>query len=222
MSTVTPRRRRVIGRDRAPDQDGGPRPPGERAAARLFGRGVALVVIAFIVGVLVAPGGASGLATYRDENLVALAPGGWKDEVTVAPYGTALAGWLDVSNPKDSETVQATLPARLSAQARAAARARALSRLKGYRQSYLGPLSLPGGRQVWELQYALAGTDTAVFEFNACSPAIAMTVTLDASSPGRLKTEDDSLPQGAEPVCDGPAFTSPDRADLALPLSLPS
>lgn len=181
-----------------------------------------MVVIAFIVGVLVAPGGAGGLATYRDGNLVALAPAGWKDESLVAPYGTALDGWVDGSNPKDSETVQGTLPARLSPQARAGARAGALRHLKGYAQSYLGPLALPGGRQVWELQYALGGTDTAVFEFDACSPAIAMTVTLDASSPGRLKTEDDALPEGAEPVCDGPAFTSPDRADLALPLSLPS
>ena len=78
------------------------------------------------------------------------------------------------------------------------------------------------GRVVWLLQYSLGGTYTAVFEFDACTPAIAVTVTLDAPSSKALLSEENSLPEGAEPVCDGPAFTSPDRADLAIPLHFPS
>jgi hypothetical protein len=94
--------------------------------------------------------------------------------------------------------------------------------LAGYAQSYLGQVTFAGGRRVWLLQYSLGGTYTAVFEFNACTPAIAVTVTLDATSASKLGDEENALPEGAEPVCNGAAFTSPDRADLAIPLHLPS
>lgn len=190
-------------------------------------RGIATIVllaVAFIVGFIVAPGGPGGLAltSYHDQNLWALVPVGWKNEGLVAPFGTAKAGWVDTADPQDSETIQATLPAARAPQARASARADALRSVRGYEQGYLGQLTLAGGRQVWLLQYSLSGTDTAVFEFDACAPAIAMTVTVDASSAAALSREDDALAEGAEPVCDGPDFSDRDRADLALPLTLPS
>jgi hypothetical protein len=197
-------------------------PPGARSRTAFA---LAAIVVAFVVGFLVAPRGPGGmpLATYHDQDLWALVPAGWKDEGLVAPYGTAKAGWFDLSNPQDSETVQATLPAGPTPQARASARAAQLRGLKGYAQSYLGPLShLPGGRTAWLLQYELSGTYTAVFEFDACTPAIAMTVTVDSSSHTTLYKLDDDLAEGAEPVCDGPAFSATDRADIALPLTLPS
>jgi len=196
----------------------------EPAARSLSFLALGLVLVAFIVGFVVAPRGPGGflLSSYHDSNLWAVVPVGWKDEGLVAPFGTAKAAWFDTTNPQDSETIEAKVPAGLSPQRRADARAAQLHALKGYVQGYLGPVTLAGDRTVWLLQYSLSGTDTAVFEFNACTPAIAMTVTADASSGGTLAKEDDAFAAGAEPVCDGPDFSSADRADLALPLTLPS
>ncbi|HUB76655.1 MAG TPA: hypothetical protein VL977_06345 [Solirubrobacteraceae bacterium] len=201
--------------------------PGRRARLRISRRSAAvvlLVALGFLVGFLVAPRGPGGtpLATYHDDDLWALVPAGWEDEGLVAPYGTARVGWVDGSDPHESETVQATLPASASPQARASARAAQLHGLSGYAQAYLGPLNLPGGRATWLLQYSLSGTYTAVFEFDACTPAIAMTITVDAPTPTLLSRLDDDLAEGAEPVCDGPAFSAGDGADVALPLTLPS
>jgi hypothetical protein len=198
----------------------------ERERPPSSGRGAAIAILAvigaFLVGYLIAPRGHGGLVVEndRDQNLWALVPTGWKNEDLVAPYGTALDGWLAVTNPRASETVLATRPSRTAPQGRARARAAQLRPLDGYSQTYLGPVVFAGGRAVWLLQYSLGGTFTAVFEFNACAPAIA--VTLDAPSSAALLSEENSLPEGAEPVCDGPAFTSPDRADLAIPLHFPS
>jgi hypothetical protein len=192
------------------------------------GRGATIAILAiiaaFLVGYLIAPRGHGGLviANDRDQNLWALVPTGWKSDGLVEPYGTALARWLAVTDPRASETVLATRSLRAAPRQRASARASQLRPLRGYSQTYLGPVAFAGGRIIWLLQYSLGGTYTAVFEFDACRPAIAMTVTLDAPSAGSLLSEENSLPEGAEPVCDGPAFTSPDRADLALPLHLPS
>jgi hypothetical protein len=192
------------------------------------GRGAAVailaVIVAFLLGFLIAPRGHGGLVVEndRDQSLWALVPTGWKNEDLVAPYGSALDGWLAVTNPRASETVLATRPSRTAPQLRARRRAAQLRPLRGYQQTYLGPVAFAGGRIVWLLQYSLAGTYTAVFEFDACAPAIAVTVTLDAPSSASLLAEENALPEGAEPVCDGPAFTSPDRADLAIPLHLPS
>ncbi|HEX2704005.1 MAG TPA: hypothetical protein VHM72_11325, partial [Solirubrobacteraceae bacterium] len=191
------------------------------------GRGTAIAIlavfIAFVIGFLIAPRGHGGLviANDRDQNLWALVPTGWKDQGLVAPYGSGLARWAAVTDARASETVLAMRPSRATPQLRASRRAGQLRPLRGYSQTYLGPVEFAGGRIVWLLQYSLGGTYTAVFEFDACTPAIAMTVTLDAPSAGSLRSEEDSLPEGAEPVCDGPAFTSPDRGDLAIPLHLP-
>jgi hypothetical protein len=198
-----------------------------QAARRLTRRGaIALVAVAvaFVVGFVIAPRGPGGvvLDTDRGQNLWALVPAGWKDAGLVAPYGSELDRWFDLNDPSASETVLASRPARGAPRQRATARARQLRALKGYVQSYLGPVSFAGGRVVWLLQYSLSGTYTAVFEFNACAPATAVTVTLDAPSASHLSSEENTLPEGAEPVCDGDAFTSPDRADLAIPLHLPS
>jgi hypothetical protein len=171
------------------------------------------------LGVIVAPSGGGGLAAYRSQNLWALVPAGWKDENRVSPYGTAVAAWFDTANPLDTIAVRAAAPARTAAEARAFARARALGKSHS---SYVYRISWPGGRSAWEVLYTLAGVHTALFEFDACSPAIAMTVTLNASSSGKLFDMEQDLPQGAEPVCDGAAFTSPDRADIAVPLRLPA
>jgi hypothetical protein len=213
--TLRPRRGRAAAAGEAAQE----RKPSRRGLGTFV-----LVLVAFVIGFFVAPRGPSGLvlASYHTQNLWALVPAGWKDEDAVAPYGTAKAAWFNISDPQESETIEASLRSQLSPHARATARAAALRAVDGYVQGYLGPLTLAGGRQVWLLQYSLSGVDTAVFEFNACSPAIAMTVTADASSAGALATEDDAFAEGAEPVCDGPDFSNADRADFALPLTLPS
>jgi hypothetical protein len=203
-----------------------PAPRRRRAliAARVLG-GVVVLGGVFALGLLLAPSGRSGLilATDREANLWALIPSGWEDEDLVAPYGSELARWVDPNDTNESETVLARAPAGGAPRARAHARAARLRSRSGYAQSYLGPLTFAGGRVVWLLQYELAGEYTARFEFDACArPKLAVTVTLDAPSQSALLSEENSLPEGAEPVCDGPAFTSPDRADLAIPLHLPS
>ena len=160
-----------------------------------------------------------GLAAYRGSDLWAIVPGGWKDENLVTPYGSAAVGWFDLNDPSDSITVRATLPAGGSPEARAFARARALGKAT---RSWVYEIQWPGGRTAWEVLYTDHNVHTALFEFDACSQPIAMTVTLDASSSGKLAGEENTLPQGAEPVCDSAAFSSPDRADIAVPLHLPS
>jgi hypothetical protein len=186
---------------------------------------VLAVIAAFILGLLVAGGGHGGLVleTDRGGNLWALVPTGWKDAGIVAPYGTELDTWADPADPRSSETVLAKAPASVAPRARATLRAAQLRPIKGYVQGYLGPVTFAGGRIVWVLQYELSGTYTAVFEFDACSsPTVAVTVTVDAPSAGKLSAEVNALPEGAEPVCNGAAYTSPDRGDLAIPLHLPA
>jgi hypothetical protein len=188
------------------------------ARVRPWGGVLAGAVVGLVVGLVLA-GGSRGLATYRSADLWALVPSGWKDAGLVAPYGTGLAGWFKASNPTDSIVVRATAPAGPSPQARAFARARALG---AKTRSYVYEIQWPGGRSAWVVLYTHDAVHTALFEFNACSPAIAMTVTIDASTSGTLAGYENTLPQGAEPVCDAAEFTSPDRADIALPLHLPS
>ncbi|MGD0198558.1 MAG: hypothetical protein ABSC56_11730 [Solirubrobacteraceae bacterium] len=177
------------------------------------------VLIGLVVGFLLAPSHRGGDDTYRGQDLWALVPSGWKQEPLLAPYGTALDGWFDLNNPADSLAVRATAPAGAAPQARAFARAHGLGKAT---RSWVYHVQWPGGRSAWEVLYKEASVFTALFEFDACSPAIAMTVTIDASSQSSLANEEDTLPQGAEPVCDGAAFSSPDRADVAVPLTLPS
>jgi hypothetical protein len=181
-----------------------------------------LVVGALFLGMIVAPGHGLALASYADENLSALVPNGWHDEQLVAPYGTAVLAWVDSGNPHASEEVQATASSHLTPEARARALALSLRHTAGYVQSYLGPVEFFGGRPAWELEYYIGHYPHATFEFDACSPAIAMTVTVSASGLIALNKEQLTLAQDAEPKCDGPAFTSPDRADLAIPLRLPT
>ncbi|MGA2471409.1 MAG: hypothetical protein ABSG64_12050 [Solirubrobacteraceae bacterium] len=182
----------------------------------------ALVVLALILGIIVAPGGPGGLVlqSFNNGNLALLVPAGWKNEGLVAPHGTSVSGWFNLANPADSETVQASEPAGGTPAERGRALARRLPQDASAVQSYT--VTFPGGRPAWLLLYKLQGAPYAVFEFDVCTPAIAMTVTLSASSPGRLKTYEDGLPAGAAAICKGAAFSSPDRADLAIPLALPS
>jgi hypothetical protein len=212
----------------APDAPAAPDAPGRGAVTLRSPRGLALtvglVLVALIVGLIIAPGGPSGLlvSQYADANIAALVPVGWQNEHLAGPFGTALDEWVDPGNSSKYEIVQASRPANGSPQARARALAGRLRHRDGYVQSYLGTVSFAGGRPAWELEYSLDGHNYAVFEFDACPVATAVTVTLRASSSGVPDNEQLTLPEGAEPVCDGPAFTSPDRADLAIPLRLPS
>jgi len=200
-------------------------PAAERRLARTGAAVLFAVAAAFFAGYLVAPRGHGGLVleTDRGGNLWALVPTGWMDANRVAPYGTELDSWFDPGDPVSSETVLARRPATATPAQRATTRAGELHALDGYVQSYLGPVTFPGGRRVYLLQYALGGVYTGVFEFDACTaPAVAVTVTIDAATQGKLSSEENSLPEGAEPVCDGSAFTSPDRAHLAIPLHFPA
>jgi hypothetical protein len=182
-----------------------------------------LVVAALALGIIVAPGGPDGLALapYSSSDIVALVPVGWQSEPLVAPYGTTELGWIDPGNSLASELIAATRAASPSPIARARKLAARLRRRPGYTQSYLGVVHLAGDRSLWSLWYAAGGVRYAIFEFDACAPTIAMTVTLTASSQPALNAEAVAIPQGVEPVCDGTDFSTVDRADPSIPLRLP-
>ena len=162
-------------------------------------------------------------AFFRGSNLAALVPTGYQDLYLTAPHGTALIGWADPNQPQDSETVQAVLPASTSPQARLLALAATLRNTPGVALSYRGPVNIifPGGLVVPELEYTTHLGPTAVFSFDACTHTIAVTVTIsDTSRPG-LDSLSAVLPQAANALCNGPSFSNQDRADAAIPLTLP-
>jgi hypothetical protein len=173
---------------------------------------------------LVSSGPHSYFAFFRGSNLVALVPAGYKDLDLAAPHGTALAGWADPNQAQDTETVQATIPASASPQARLLALAAKLRNTPGVAVSARGPIDVifPGGLVVPELEYTTHLGPTAVFAFDACSRTIAITVTISNTSRDRLDSQSGVLPQAANALCHGPAFSNQDRADVAIPLTLPS
>jgi hypothetical protein len=162
-------------------------------------------------------------AFFRGSNLAALVPTGYEDLNLPAPHGTALIGWADPNQPQDSETVKAVLPASASPQSRLLALAATLRDTPGVALSYRGPVNVifPGGLVVPELEYTTHLGPTAVFTFDACTHTVAVTVTIsDTSRPG-LDSLSAVLPQAANALCNGPAFSNQDRADVAIPLTLP-
>jgi hypothetical protein len=58
--------------------------------------------------------------------------------------------------------------------------------------------------------------------FDGCGRSIALTVTISATTGAHLDQLLLALPQGANAICTGPAFSGRDRADVAIPLALPS
>lgn len=163
-------------------------------------------------------------AFFRGSNLAALVPTGYQDLNLTAPHGTALVGWGNADEPQDSETVQATLPAGASPQARLLAMAAKLRTTPGVAVSDRGPVDIlfPGGLVVPELEYTTHLGPTAVFAFDACTHTIAVTVTISNTSRTTLDILSGVLPQSANALCHGPAFSNQDRADAAIPLTLPS
>jgi RNA polymerase subunit RPABC4/transcription elongation factor Spt4 len=162
-------------------------------------------------------------AFFRGSNLAALVPAGYQDLHLTAPHGTAIAGWADPAQPQDSETVQATIPATASPTARLRALAAKLANTPGVSVSYRGPVDVvfPGGLVVPELEYTTHLGPTAVFAFEACAHTVAVTVTISSTSRTRLDGLSGVLPQSANALCHGPAFSNQNRADVATPLSVP-
>ncbi len=162
-------------------------------------------------------------AFFRGSNLAALVPAGFQDLNLSAPHGTALVGWADPAEPQDAETVQATLPAGASPHARMLALAAKLRNSPGVAVGYRGPVDIvfPGGLVVPELEYTTHLGPTAVFSFDACAHTIAVTVTISSTSRRTLDLLSGVLPQAANALCHGPAFSNQDRADAAIPLTLP-
>ena len=183
---------------------------------------VAVAVAVFVTRAVVDAGN-SGLryVPYRSADLAALVPSGYRDLLLTGPHGTAIAGWGDPANALDIETVQATRPAVATPHVRTLRLATSLANKPGAARGYLGTVMFPGGQLAWELEYTLDHGTYAVFAFDACNQSIAMTVTISSSSERALGDLSLVLPENAKPICDGPAFSNRDRADPAVPLSLP-
>jgi hypothetical protein len=158
---------------------------------------------------------------YRSDSLTTLVPAGYQNLYLSAPHGTALAGFESGGNADDTETVQATYPARSSPQSRMAALARKLLDTPGVALGYHSLVQLPGGQRIPTVYYTQARINYAVFASNVCSGKIAITMTLSTTTRGELDALSEVLPQSASAICDGPDFTLQDRANTSIPLSLP-
>jgi RNA polymerase subunit RPABC4/transcription elongation factor Spt4 len=189
----------------------------------------AIVCILLVAGAVVATraivlasGGATRYTSYRDGNLAALVPWGYHDLNLAAPHGTALAGWADPVDPADSETVRASVPVGGTPQSRIDAQASTLRNVRGAAVGFRGTIVLPGGLAVPVVEWTRYGNSHAMVAFDACGRTIGLTVSMSASSRERLDQLLLALPQGANAICTGPAYSDRDRADAAIPLALPS
>jgi len=160
---------------------------------------------------------------YRSGDLVALVPSTYGDLFPTAPHGTAIGEWADPSQPQDTETVTATVPAAATPQSRIRALARSLARQPGVQVAATGPVTIhfAGGLAVPTLLYRMDAADYETFDFDSCNHSVAVTVTLSAATAGLLQSLSLVLPQSANAICDGPDFSNQDRADTSVDLSLP-
>jgi RNA polymerase subunit RPABC4/transcription elongation factor Spt4 len=183
---------------------------------------IAVAVAVFVTRAVVQAAN-SGLryVSYRSADLTALMPSGYQDLLLASQHGTAIAGFANPTDATEMETVKAKLHAGGSPQSRTLALAASLRNTVGVARGYLGPVTFAGGQIAWELAYTLDHTAEAVFAFDACNRSIAVTVALSSSSEHQLAALSLVLPESARPICDGPAFSNRDRADPAVPLSLP-
>jgi RNA polymerase subunit RPABC4/transcription elongation factor Spt4 len=160
---------------------------------------------------------------YRSNDLAVLVPAGYHNLYLASPHGTAQVGFQRAAHPGDMVMVRATVPAAGTPTSRLDGLAKVLRNTPGVAVGAGGVTSIefPGGLRVPELLYTMAGDDYAAFGFDACSHTIAVRVTLSATTRTRLEALEESVPQSANAICDGPDFTVQDRADIAIPLSLP-
>jgi hypothetical protein len=182
---------------------------------------VAVAVAVFVTRLIVeASNGGTAFVAYRSADLVTLVPSGYADQLLAGPHGTAIAGFASPSQTADSVTIAATAPPGGSPHARILALAAKLHDTPGVQLGLIYAVALPGGTagSAWEVLYQLAGADYAVFEYDACNRAIAVKLTLSAVSIGLLGELEQTVPQSAQPICDGPDFSSRDRADTSVPL----
>jgi RNA polymerase subunit RPABC4/transcription elongation factor Spt4 len=180
------------------------------------------VAVAVLVTRIVVDDSNSGLryVPYRSSDLVALLPAGYNDQLLAGPHGTAVAGFVNPSQSADSELIQANKPTGGTPHTRAVALAAKLRETPGVALGSLYSVALPGEGpgSAWELLYTLEGADYAVFEFDACTRTVGVTVTLSATDLALLDDFELVLPQAAQPICDGPDLSSRDRDDTSVPL----
>ena len=201
-----------------------------RRAPILGWRGALVCLVAVAAAVIVtrqiaeSHGSPASYNYYRSSNIAALVPQGYRDLFLAAPHGTAIVGFASPAHTRDTETVEATLPASGTPTSRLQALARRLRNTPGVAVSYLGVTSIafPGGLRVPSLYSTYSGAAKAVFTFDACRHTIAVTVTLTAATRSLLNDLSAVVPQSANAICDGPDFSVQDRADTAIPLALPS
>ncbi len=152
-------------------------------------------------------------------NLATFVPSGWQNQLLAGPHGTAIAAYVNPSSAADTETVTATLGARGTPHSRLIALYEKLGRAPGVARGYHGMVTFPGDQVEWTVYYTFDSAYYAVFLFDSCKGSIGMNVTLSAASATALQSLTTVLPGSAEPKCDGPAFSSSDRADASVPLA---
>jgi hypothetical protein len=184
---------------------------------------VAIGAAVYATRAIVLSGRPVSYLAYRSGDLIALVPSTYRDLYPTAPHGTAIGEWADPAQPRDTETVSATVPAVGTPRSRIDGLATSLGRQPGVAVAATGPVTVyfAGGLAVPTLLYQMGGADYETFDFDSCNHAVAVTVTLSAASDGLLQSLSLVLPQSANAMCDGPDFSDQDRADAAIPLALP-
>ena len=188
-------------------------------------RGLLVLLVAVAAAVLITraviDAENSGLRydSFDTVNLAAFVPAGWENQVLSAPHGTALAGYVSNSSSADTLTIKASLTAPGSPHSREIGLYEKLGTTPGVARGYHGTVTIPGDDVRWSVYYSLDGAYYAVFFSDTCRGTIGMTVTLSSSSPTRLDEYAQTLPGGAAPKCDGPAFSAQHRGDPSVPLA---
>ena len=157
---------------------------------------------------------------YRSNDLVMLVPDGYSDELLAGPHGTRGRRLRRIPRrPRTQRRFARPLPAGGTPQLAASRRWRRRCATRPASRSARSTRSrCPAGSRPPSCSTREARVDYAVFEYDACSRRIGVTLTLSTDDIGLLNEFEDVLPQSAYPICDGPDFSNRDRADTSVPL----
>jgi zinc-ribbon domain len=196
--------------------------------------GAAVLVAGLVVALLLALGGSAGKnvkssAATREQALALLAANGTTTVSNAAPGLFALvttgklttivpAGWrataqaagattraefADPKNPGSTMTIVAQSGGGGSDHNRAGAAERAVRR-KGYKVSSYGPITFPGGREVWHVTYADSTSTHETYFYSACKGGRAAMV-VDIAAPSSIFQHEqpalEAAAASAEPLC---------------------
>jgi len=134
--------------------------------------------------------------------LRSIVPAGWR-ATAQAEGGTTRAEFANPKHPSSTLTIVAQAGGGASDHSRAGA-AEATVRRKGYTVSSYGPITFPGGREVWHLTYAAPTSTHETYFYSTCKGgSTAMVIDIAASSSEFAQEQPalEAAAASAQPVC---------------------